>query len=78
MQPAPLLAATERLQRFARPVLLTWGTDDKLFPIDDAERLAATFPNARVELVHDSRTFVMVDQPDRLADLVAAFAPVTA
>jgi pimeloyl-ACP methyl ester carboxylesterase len=59
-------------------VLLAWGTDDRLFPIRDAERLAAVFPDARVELVDDSRTFVMVDQPGRLADLVAAFAPVTA
>jgi pimeloyl-ACP methyl ester carboxylesterase len=75
---APLLAATDRLQRFDRPVLLAWGTDDRLFPVRDAERLADTFPDARVELVQDSRTFVMVDQPDRLADLVAAFAPVTA
>jgi pimeloyl-ACP methyl ester carboxylesterase len=78
MHPAPLLAATERLRRFDRPVLLAWGTDDRLFPIRDAERLAAVFPDARVELVDDSRTFVMVDQPGRLADLVAAFAPVTA
>jgi pimeloyl-ACP methyl ester carboxylesterase len=78
MHPAPLLAATERLRRFDRPVLLAWGTDDRLFPTHDAERLAAIFPDARVELVDDSRTFVMVDQPGRLADLVAAFAPVTA
>ena len=59
-------------------MLLAWGTDDRLFPTRDAERLAATFPGARVEVVHDSRTFVMVDQPDGLADLVAAFAPVSA
>lgn len=78
MHPALLLAATDRLRRFDRPVLLAWGTDDRLFPVRDAERLADTFPDARVELVQDSRTFVMVDQPDRLADLVAAFAPVTA
>ena len=78
MHPAPLLAGADGLRRFDRPVLLAWGTDDKLFPIRDAERLADTFPDARVELVPDSRTFVMVDQPDRLADLVAAFAPVTA
>jgi pimeloyl-ACP methyl ester carboxylesterase len=77
MHPAPLLAATDRLRRFDRPVLLAWGTDDRLFPIRDAERLADTFPDARVELVPDSRTFVMVDQPRRLADLVAAFATVT-
>ena len=48
--------------------------NDGIFVLDDA----ATFPDARVELVRDSRTFVMIDQPDRLAELVADFAPVNA
>jgi pimeloyl-ACP methyl ester carboxylesterase len=54
-----------------------WGTDDRLFPMKDAERLATVFPDARLERVTGSRTYVMVDQPDRLADLITAFAPVT-
>ena len=70
----PLLDAEPALRRFDNPVLLVWGTDDRLFPVSDAERLAAVFPNARLELVPQSRTYVMVDQPDRLADLVASTA----
>ena len=66
--------AEPAMRRFDRPVLIVWGTDDRLFPVRDAERLAAVFPNARLELVPQSRTFVMVDQPDRLAGLVASSA----
>jgi len=67
-----LLDAEPAMRRFDRPVLIVWGTDDRLFPVRDAERLVAMFPNARLELVPQSRTYVMVDQPDRLADLVAS------
>jgi len=31
------------------------------------------FPNARLELIEDSYTFVSEDQPDKLAQLIAAF-----
>lgn len=73
LRPAVLLAAEDALRRFDRPVLLVWGTDDRLFPVRDAERLAAVFPDARIELVPGSRTFVMVDQPAHLTDLIASF-----
>ena len=72
-----LFAAEEGMRRFDKPVLIVWGTDDRLFPVADADRLAAVFPNSRVERVAQSRTYVMVDQPERLADLVAEFAPVS-
>jgi pimeloyl-ACP methyl ester carboxylesterase len=68
------LDAASRLTAFDRPVLLAWGMDDKLFPIRDAERLAELLPDARVERIEHSRAFSMIDQPDRLAELVGAFA----
>jgi pimeloyl-ACP methyl ester carboxylesterase len=68
------LDAAERLPGFTKPVLLAWATDDKLFPLSDAHRLAALLPDARVETIDQSRTFSMLDQPDRLAELVADFA----
>ena len=39
-----------------------------------ARRIAAAFPDARIEDVPDSRTYVPEDQPQRLAELVAGFA----
>jgi len=67
------LEAAERLRSFDRPVLLAWSAEDKLFPPSDAERLAKTFPQARLEWVHDAYTFSAEDQPERVAELIASF-----
>ena len=74
IDPADTIAAAEKLKRFDKPILLAWGTDDKLFPPDHARRFAAEVPGARLELIDQSRTFVMLDQVDRLADLVSEVA----
>ncbi|MDP9135143.1 MAG: alpha/beta hydrolase [Actinomycetota bacterium] len=68
------LDAAARLGGFDRPALLAWATDDKLFPLEDAHRLAAVLPDARVETIERSKTFSMLDRPDRLAELVGDFA----
>ena len=62
------------LAAFTKPALLAWAADDKFFPLDHARRLAAILPNARVELVPGSRTWVMRDQPERTAQLIAELA----
>ncbi len=65
--------ATE-LAAFTKPALLAWAADDKFFPAEHARRLAAILPHARVELIPDSRTWVMLDQPERTAHLIAELA----
>jgi pimeloyl-ACP methyl ester carboxylesterase len=70
------LRAAERFGEFHKPVLIAWATEDRLFPIRHAERMADAFPNARLERVQDSYTFVSIDQPERTADLIASFARV--
>jgi pimeloyl-ACP methyl ester carboxylesterase len=67
------LEAAGRLRDFHRPVLLAWATEDRFFTMKFAERLAADLPDARIEPVEDSRTFVPVDQPARAAELISAF-----
>ena len=62
------------LAGFTKPALLAWAADDKFFPVEHAHRLAAILGNARVELIPDSRTWVMLDQPERTARLVAGVA----
>lgn len=42
--------------------------------LEDGERLAATIPNARLEVIERARTFSMLDRPDRLADLLSIAA----
>jgi pimeloyl-ACP methyl ester carboxylesterase len=73
LDPADTLAAAETLREFDRPVLLAWAPEDRFFPIAHAERLAAMIPDARLERIEDSRTFISEDQPERLAELIAGF-----
>jgi pimeloyl-ACP methyl ester carboxylesterase len=78
VHPRHTLAAAEALRTFDRPVLLAWATEDKLFPIRLAHRLAALLPDAKLVEVPDSYTFVSEDQPAVLARHVAEFAGVMA
>jgi pimeloyl-ACP methyl ester carboxylesterase len=73
IDPRYTLEAAEALRTFDRPVLLAWAPEDRLFPIAHAERLARDLPDATIERVEDSYTFVPEDQPARLAELIAAF-----
>jgi pimeloyl-ACP methyl ester carboxylesterase len=68
------LDAAERLRRFDKPVLIAWAPEDKFFKVSNARRLAAEIPRARLELIADSLTFVPLDQPQAVADLIAEFA----
>jgi pimeloyl-ACP methyl ester carboxylesterase len=67
------LEAAERLADFDRPTLLAWAPDDRVFKLSYAERLAETIPNATLETIEDAKTFVPLDQPARLAELIGAF-----
>jgi pimeloyl-ACP methyl ester carboxylesterase len=67
--------AAERLPQFDRPVLIAWATEDKVFPYAHAEKLAGLLPNARLEGIPDSYSFVPEDQPDRVAELIREFVP---
>jgi len=63
-----------RLPEFDKPTLIAWSADDVFFPQEDGLRLAATIPNARLEVIDGARTFSMVDRPERLAELLSAIA----
>jgi pimeloyl-ACP methyl ester carboxylesterase len=67
------LEAAAKLRGFDKPVLLAWAADDKLFPLDYPRRFAAELPDARLEVIPDSYTFVPEDQPAALAKAIAAF-----
>jgi pimeloyl-ACP methyl ester carboxylesterase len=67
--------AAAQLTRFDKPALVAWAPGDRLFPEDHGRRLATLLPDARFELVPDSGTFSMVDQPAALAALVAERLP---
>lgn len=67
------LAAAEKLPAFDKPVLLAWASEDKLFPLSLAERLAAKLPHATIVEIADSYTFIPEDQPAELAGHVIEF-----
>jgi len=68
------LEAAEKLSGFDRPVLIAWAPEDRFFPREHADRLASILPDARIEEVPDSYTFVSEDQPELVARLVGEFA----
>jgi pimeloyl-ACP methyl ester carboxylesterase len=68
------LEAAEKLRGSQLPILLAWARGDRLFPIRYAERLASEAGNARIVEIPDARTFVPLDQPQRLAEEIAEFA----
>jgi len=73
VSPRYTIEAAKKLPGFDRPVLLVWAREDKLFPLAYAERLARTFPDAKLVTVDDSYTFVPEDRPEELARIIADF-----
>jgi pimeloyl-ACP methyl ester carboxylesterase len=72
IRPRFTLEAAEKLSAFGKPALIAWADKDRFFPYEHAERLAKLL-NARLETISPSKTFVSLDQPERLAALVAEF-----
>ncbi|MBV9922244.1 MAG: alpha/beta hydrolase [Pseudonocardia sp.] len=72
------LDAAARLGGFTRPTLVAWSADDAFFPVEDGRRLAAILPCAQLHVIDGARTFSMLDQPDRLAELIVETAGVAA
>ena len=66
------VAAAPALKQFSRPALVVWTRGDRFFPEADGRRLAKDL-SAPFELLDDTRTFIPLDQPDRLAELIRSF-----
>jgi pimeloyl-ACP methyl ester carboxylesterase len=72
------LEAAELLRSFDRPTLIAWAPEDRFFKFRYAERLAEAIPDARLERIEDSWTYVSEDQPERTAELIGEFVRETA
>jgi len=68
-----MVAASEAVGAFTGPALVVWGADDRFFPREHGQRLAELMPQARLELVEGSRTFIPEDRPEALVALLEAF-----
>ncbi|WP_063042284.1 alpha/beta fold hydrolase [Nocardia pseudovaccinii] len=67
------LEAAKHFSEFKKPVLVAWSVEDKIFPPAHAVRLVRDFPNARLEWIEDSYALSSLDQPEKLAALIADF-----
>lgn len=65
--------AARSFPEFERPVLVVWGHDDPVFPIEDGRRLAALFPDSRLVELAGTRAFVPEDRPGGLVDAMQKF-----
>jgi pimeloyl-ACP methyl ester carboxylesterase len=69
-----LLDVSTRLGEFPKPVRLVWGQADRFFKPEFGRRLAAAFPHAQLVEVEGGRTFLPLDEPQRVADEIRAFS----
>lgn len=74
-RPQLLIDAAKVIPRFDRPVLLVWGDSCDFFPLADAQRLAADFPDAQLVPVPGAKTWVPVDNPNAVSRAIATFVP---
>lgn len=68
-----LIRASEQLPSFGRPALIVWAAKDRVMPPEHGRRLAGLLPHTRLAEVDDSYTLIPLDQPARLARLIAEF-----
>jgi len=65
-----LLDAARWLASFAGPTRLAWGTRDRNFTLRLGRRLAAALPGAELVEVDDATTFVSVDRPRAVSEVI--------
>lgn len=70
---AETMRAVPFMRAFREPVLVLWGSADGNFGKAVAERLAADFPNARLERVEHAGHLPMLEQPERYATAATRF-----
>jgi pimeloyl-ACP methyl ester carboxylesterase len=75
VDPADLLDVSTRLRDFPKPVRLIWGDADPFFDLDLARRLRDAFTDATLVEVAGGRTFLPLDEPERIADEIHAAHP---
>lgn len=67
------LAAAERLPSFRGPALLAWAPEERTFPFEHAQRLAALLPDSRITEIPDSWAFAPIDNPAAVAAAIDEF-----
>jgi pimeloyl-ACP methyl ester carboxylesterase len=72
VHPRVLLAAASRFGQFTGPVRILWGEADSMFRVKLGRELSEAFPHATFTTVPNGRTFLPLDNPDRVAEEIVA------
>jgi pimeloyl-ACP methyl ester carboxylesterase len=67
------LKLDRRLTRVRCPTLIVRAEHDRLIPDEMAERYAELIPDAQIETVRGTGHALVIEQPERTADLIAGF-----
>ena len=70
---AALIAATEKLRDFAGPVLIIWAPETNVMRREHGQQLTDLFPKGTLAEVDDAYVLIMLDQPQRTAELIGEF-----
>lgn len=62
-----------RLHRITAPVLVIWGAQDRLLPVEYARQWATALPAARLEIIDEAGHLPQVEQPETFATLIRTF-----
>lgn len=68
----------DRLGEIECPVLLVWGREDNLVPVQDADEFERLIPNAEKVILDDTGHCAMLERPGTFNDLVVDFLSVPA
>jgi pimeloyl-ACP methyl ester carboxylesterase len=63
----------DRLEDVKVPVLLVWGREDNLVPVQDADEFERRIPDARKVILEDTGHVPMLERPETFNHLVAEF-----
>jgi pimeloyl-ACP methyl ester carboxylesterase len=66
-------AQLDNYRAFPSPVLVIWGREDTVTPLDQGEAIAAAFRQARLEVLANVNHIPHVEAPEAVASLVAGF-----
>jgi pimeloyl-ACP methyl ester carboxylesterase len=72
IDPADLLGVSTRFAAFTKPVRVVWGDADPFFAVGFGRKLASAFPDATFTAVPGGSTFVSMEFPDQVADVISA------
>jgi len=61
------------LPKVQQPVMVLWGREDRILPVELAHKLASVLPNARLEIVENCGHWVQIERPEVFNRLVLDF-----